>query len=83
MKEKYSQEFVNKVHDMKESLHTHDEIAKELKINSRAVSYILKNRSYVKEAPKDEVLEVFHEAVEEQKITLWQKIKRMIKFSQK
>ena len=63
--------------------HQRVRIAKELKINSRAVSYILKNRSYVKEAPKDEVLEVFHEAVEEQKISLWQKIKGMLKFWQK
>ena len=82
-KEKYNQEFVNKVHEMKATHYTHDEIAKTLKINTRAVSYILKNRSYDGEVPKDEVLEIFHEAVEEEKPTLWQRIKTKLKFWQK
>ena len=82
-KEKYSQEFVNKVHKMKMEKFTNTEIAQELYINARAVSYILKNRNYVEDIPKDEVLEIFHETVEEGKPSLWQRIKRKLKFWQK
>ena len=83
MKEKYSQEFVNKVHKMKMEKFTNTEIAQELYINARAVSYILKNRNYVEDIPKDEVLEIFHETVEESKPSLWQRIKSKLKFWQK
>ena len=83
MKEKYSQEFVNKVHKMKIKKFTNTEIAQELYINARAVSYILKNRNYVEDIPKDEVLEIFHETVEEGKPSFWQRIKRKLKFWQK
>ena len=82
-KEKYSQEFVNKVHKMKMEKFTNTEIAQELYINARAVSYILKNRNYVEDIPKDEVLGIFPEAVEEEKPTLWQRIKSKLKFWQK
>jgi hypothetical protein len=54
-----------------------------LYINARAVSYILKNRNYVEDIPKDEVLEIFHEKAEEGKPSLWQRIKRKLKFWQK
>ena len=83
MKEKYSQEFVNKVHKMKMEKFTNTEIAQELYINARAVSYILKNRNYVEDIPKDEVLEIFHETVEEGKPSFWQRMKRKLKFWQK
>lgn len=83
MKEKYSQEFVNKVHQLKATTFSNADIAKELDITTRAVSYILNNREYAQEIPKDEILEIFHEAVEEEKPTLWQRIKMKLKFWQK
>tara|TARA_R110000787_G_scaffold280417_1_gene391134 strand:+ start:358 stop:606 length:249 start_codon:yes stop_codon:yes gene_type:complete len=77
-KEKYNQNFVNRVHEMKAVKFTNEEISKELNIKAPAVAYILKNRSYVKTSPMDVVLEVFHE--EEAKESMLTKIKRLLKF---
>ena len=77
-KEKYSQNFVNRVHEMKAVKFTNEEISKELNIKTPAVAYILRNRSYVKTSPMDVVLEVFHE--EDEKPSLWQRLKKKLKF---
>ena len=80
-KEKYNQNFVNRVHEMKAVKFTNEEIGKELNIKKAAVTYILKSRSYLKISPMDVVLEVFHE--EEEKESMPTKIKRLLKFWQK
>ena len=80
-KEKYNQNFVNRVHEMKAVKFTNEEIGKELNIKAAAVTYILKSRPYVKTSPMDVVLEVFHE--EEEKESMSAKIKKLLKFWQK
>tara|TARA_R110000751_G_scaffold23668_1_gene65299 strand:- start:865 stop:1134 length:270 start_codon:yes stop_codon:yes gene_type:complete len=85
-KEKYNQEFVNKVHEMN-SKHdsgfnfTKEEIGKQLNINSKAVYYILKNRPYIEPSPKDEILENFHEKETEESMAM--KIKKLLNFWKK
>ena len=76
-KPKYSQEFIDRVHSMKDSFEK-SEIAKELNVKVRAISYILDKRK-----PS---VEVQYKKVEEAKKeidSIWKRIKKKFTFKLK
>ena len=76
-KPKYNQEFIDRVHSMKDSFEK-SEIAKELNVKVRAISYILDKRK-----PS---VEVQYKKVEEAKKeidSIWKRIKKRFTFKLK
>tara|TARA_R110002020_G_scaffold264508_2_gene479275 strand:- start:11 stop:250 length:240 start_codon:yes stop_codon:yes gene_type:complete len=76
-KQKYTQEFIDRVHSMKDSFEK-SEIAKELNVKIRAISYILDKRK-----PS---IEVKYKKVEEAKKevdNIWKRIKKNFTFNLK
>ena len=74
---KYNQEFVNKVHSMKDRWPKH-KIAGELKVKAQAITYILEKR---KPSVKVEYEKV--EQASKRIDTIWKRIKKRFPFLQK